>query len=155
MGKQKKRKLRQHRNAVGPYATEESQDVLMDTNDDHSVMPSNGEAVKKSTETHSAADEKATPADNAETEGEIASRHIYKRQAVEWRKMKAEVAQLKRQRQKLRKKNVVQREERKKLGRLIKTKILGLRQKHDAELKSLGLSKSTHDSLPEEAMCVD
>lgn len=69
--------------------------------------------------------------------------------------MKSEVAQLKKQRQKLRKKVVSEKEERKKLGKLIKLKISSLRKQHDEELKAAGLGKSVHDVIPEETMQVD
>lgn len=77
------------------------------------------------------------------------------RQAAEWRKMKTEVAQLKKQRQKLRKKVVAEKEERRKLGKLIKLKISTLRRQHDEELQALGLGKSVHEVIPEETMQVD
>ncbi|CBZ55136.1 conserved hypothetical protein [Neospora caninum Liverpool] len=92
--------------------------------------------------------------ENAEEPG-TGGRQIHKRQAAEWRKMKSEVAQLKKQRQKLRKKVVAEREERKKLGKLIKEKISSMRKRHDAELQALGLGKSLHSVDPEETMAVD
>ncbi|KEP63535.1 UNVERIFIED_CONTAM: hypothetical protein HHA_311830 [Hammondia hammondi] len=92
--------------------------------------------------------------ENSEEPG-TGGRQIHKRQAAEWRKMKSEVAQLKKQRQKLRKKVVAEREERKKLGKLIKEKISSMRKRHDAELQALGLGKSLHSVDPEETMAVD
>jgi predicted RNase H-like nuclease (RuvC/YqgF family) len=61
---------------------------------------------------------------------------VYKRQQAEWRKMKHQVAQLKKQRKALNKK---QREKKKEISKDIRTLLSTLRLKHEEELKSLGI----------------
>jgi len=63
---------------------------------------------------------------------------VYKRQQIEWRKMKHLVAQLKKQRKALSKK---QRDRKKELGKDIKLLIASTRANHDQELKDLGIVK--------------
>ncbi|KFG65953.1 hypothetical protein TGRUB_311830 [Toxoplasma gondii RUB] len=144
MGKVKKQR-KNRRSRVAPYEVDESMmgeaEAPNQAIDDSELanQPNNGVAGAN---------------ENAE-EPATGGRQIHKRQAAEWRKMKSEVAQLKKQRQKLRKKVVAEREERKKLGKLIKEKISSMRKRHDAELQALGLGKSLHSVDPEETMAVD
>ncbi|EPR61075.1 hypothetical protein TGPRC2_311830 [Toxoplasma gondii TgCatPRC2] len=144
MGKVKKQR-KNRRSRAAPYEVDESMmgeaEAPNQAIDDSELanQPNNGVAGAN---------------ENAE-EPATGGRQIHKRQAAEWRKMKSEVAQLKKQRQKLRKKVVAEREERKKLGKLIKEKISSMRKRHDAELQALGLGKSLHSVDPEETMAVD
>ncbi len=62
---------------------------------------------------------------------------VYKRQQGEWRKMKHEVAQLKKQRKALNKK---QREKKKEISKVIRMLLTSMKQKHEEELKSLGIT---------------
>lgn len=61
---------------------------------------------------------------------------VYKRQQAEWRKMKHQVAQLKKQRKALNKK---QREKKKEISKEIRMLLTSMKQKHEEELKSLGI----------------
>ena len=67
---------------------------------------------------------------------EESNRSVYKRQQLEWRKMKHQVAQLKKQRKALTKK---QREKKKEISKEIKLLISSMRGKHEQELKDLGI----------------
>jgi hypothetical protein len=67
---------------------------------------------------------------------EESNRSVYKRQQTEWRKMKHQVAQLKKQRKALTKK---QREKKKEISKEIKLFISSMRGKHEQELKDLGI----------------
>jgi len=71
-----------------------------------------------------------------EDEVEESNRSVYKRQQTEWRKMKHQVAQLKKQRKALTKK---QREKKKEISKEIKLLISSMRAKHEQELKDLGI----------------
>ena len=61
---------------------------------------------------------------------------VYKRQAGEWKRMKAQVAQLKKQRKALTKK---QRDKKKQISQEIKMLVSSIRDRHDAELRELGI----------------
>jgi hypothetical protein len=96
------------------------------------------------------------PVDLAETEvveGEATeSNHsVYKRQQAEWRKMKHQVAQLKKQRKALNKK---QRERKKEISKEIKLLIASMRAKHEQELRDLGIVKpvSTNEEDDDDLM---
>ena len=79
----------------------------------------------------------------AEETGE--SNHaIFKRHAGEWKKMKGQVAQLKRQRKALNKK---QRDRKKAISQEIKLLISSLQHKHDEELRALGLIAPKREDL--------
>ncbi|PFH34161.1 hypothetical protein BESB_073130 [Besnoitia besnoiti] len=146
MGKAKKqRKNRGNRSA--PYEAGDV-DMMAETG------PSPDDAVDDPTLTSQPKEQANGAGDKAEEPG-TGGRQIHKRQAAEWRKMKSEVAQLKKQRQKLRKKVVAEREERKKIGKLIKAKISSMRKRHDEELEALGLGKSLHSVDADESMAVD
>jgi|LauGreDrversion4_2_1035121.scaffolds.fasta_scaffold176059_2 hypothetical protein len=71
-----------------------------------------------------------------EEEEEGSNRAVYKRHQTEWRKMKHQVAQLKKQRKALNKK---QREKKKEISKEIKHLIASMRAKHEQELKELGI----------------
>lgn len=76
-----------------------------------------------------------TAAVDAETTGE-SNHSVYKRQQGEWRKMKHQVAQLKKQRKALSKS---QRGVKKDISKEIRMMLSTLRVKHEEELKALGI----------------
>jgi hypothetical protein len=81
----------------------------------------------------------------AETEETGESNHaIFKRHAGEWKKMKSQVAQLKRQRKTLSKKK---RDRKKSISQEIKILIASLQKKHDEELRTLGLIAPKREDL--------
>lgn len=83
-------------------------------------------------------DEKA-PAAEEQQDDEVSgeSNHsVYKRQAGEWKRMKSQVAQLKKQRKALTKK---QRDKKKQISQEIKMLVSSTRDRHDAELRELGI----------------
>ena len=61
---------------------------------------------------------------------------VYKRHQAEWRKMKHQVAQLKKQRKALTKK---QRDRKKEISKEIRLMVATMRTKHEQELKELGI----------------
>lgn len=69
---------------------------------------------------------------------------VFKRHAGEWKKMKAQVAQLKKQRKALTKK---QRDQKKKISQDIKFLISCTRDRHDNELRTLGIVAPKRDDL--------
>jgi hypothetical protein len=82
-----------------------------------------------------AVDTDETPVIEEVVEGE--SNHaIHKRHAAEWKKMKTQVVQLKQQRKACSKK---QRDRKKELSKQIKTLISTLQEKHDEELRAIGV----------------
>jgi hypothetical protein len=83
--------------------------------------------------------------DHSDTEEATESNHsVYKRQQAEWRKMKHQVAQLKKQRKSLNKK---QRDRKKEISKDIKMLIATMSAKHEQELRDLGIVKpmSSHE----------
>ena len=92
-------------------------------------------------------------ADDVEGDGEESNRAVYKRHQTEWRKMKHQVAQLKKQRKALTKK---QREKKKEISKEIKMLISSMRAKHEQELKDLGIvAPISHDHDDEDLMMDD
>mmetsp|Transcript_52616 Transcript_52616/g.125682 ORF Transcript_52616/g.125682 Transcript_52616/m.125682 type:complete len:140 (+) Transcript_52616:124-543(+) len=67
------------------------------------------------------------------------SKDLFKRHAAEWKEVKAQIADMKRQRAKLPKKG--QKEEKKALTIKLRTMEQELRDRHDAELKAAGLER--------------
>ena len=84
------------------------------------------------------------PSDVAESES---NRSIYKRQAVEWRQMKAQVSQLKLRRKSLTKK---QRDSKKLISQEIKLLIKSMSLKHEKELRDLGIIPPKRCDMMEE-----
>ena len=87
-----------------------------------------------------------------EDESEESNRAVYKRQQTEWRKMKHQVAQLKKQRKALTKK---QREKKKEISKEIKLLISTMRAKHEQELKDLGIVAPTNLNQDDEDLMMD
>ena len=88
---------------------------------------------------------------DASDEGQESNHSVHKRQAGEWKKMKAQVSQLKSQRKALGKK---QRETKKELSKQIKLLIVSTEAKHLAELRALGIvpPKATDRMVDDEDM---
>ena len=80
----------------------------------------------------------------SDTEGGESNHAVFKRHAGEWKKMKAQVAQLKKQRKALNKK---QRDQKKKISQDIKFLISSTRDRHDNELRTLGIVAPKRDDL--------
>eukprot|EP00418_Pyrodinium_bahamense_P019479 CAMPEP_0179107552 /NCGR_PEP_ID=MMETSP0796-20121207/50061_1 /TAXON_ID=73915 /ORGANISM="Pyrodinium bahamense, Strain pbaha01" /LENGTH=152 /DNA_ID=CAMNT_0020805611 /DNA_START=71 /DNA_END=529 /DNA_ORIENTATION=+ len=89
--------------------------------------------------------------------GEVAARgaavetaeQVRQRQAVEWREMKAKVAQLKKQRQRLPKKG--SKDEKVAVAQQIRLLISEMQVKHEAELRAMGLHVTGGDGKAAEA----
>jgi len=78
---------------------------------------------------------------------DVSQHSIFKRHAAEWKAMKAIVAKLKRERKKLRKNVIAEKERKKDIGKRIKTLVLTLRNDQIAEQKAAGISSSTGAGL--------
>ena len=90
---------------------------------------------------------------DVDDETEESNRAVYKRHQAEWRKMKHQVAQLKKQRKALNKK---QREKKKEISKEIKLLISSMRAKHEQELKELGIvAPANHGADDEDLMMED
>ena len=86
--------------------------------------------------------------DETEQEGTTESNHaIFKRHAGEWKRMKAQVAQLKKQRKALTKK---QRDKKKQISQEIKMLISSIQNRHDEELRGLGIIPPKRADLMED-----
>lgn len=83
--------------------------------------------------------------DQTEEENQGESNHaVYKRHAGEWKKMKGQIAQLKKQRKALTKK---QRDKKKQISQEIKLLMHGLRDRQDEELRALGIISPKRSDL--------
>lgn len=80
----------------------------------------------------------------SDVEGGESNHAVFKRHAGEWKKMKAQVAQLKKQRKALTKK---QRDRKKQISQEIKLLISTIRDRHDTELRSLGIVAPKREDL--------
>ncbi|EEQ99878.1 hypothetical protein Pmar_PMAR006550 [Perkinsus marinus ATCC 50983] len=84
-------------------------------------------------------DSQKVPAQNAETDGDktVSNHEIFRRHTEEWKKMKVQVADLKRQRMRLPKKG--NKDKKKLISQEIKKLVADLREKHDRELEEAGI----------------
>ncbi|KAF4650392.1 hypothetical protein FOL47_001180 [Perkinsus chesapeaki] len=76
-----------------------------------------------------------------EDEKAVSNREIFRRHAEEWKKMKVQVADLKRQRKKLPKKG--NKDKKKLISQEIKKLVSDLKEQHDRELEDAGISSGS------------